>query len=203
MPGTVMLNLTAGQSIPAGKYNITLTGSDGTGSQTASITTLVFVADFELYGSQNLPVPLGSSRNDTFRVASAWGFHGNVTLATTVSPPGPRAFLNTTQVSVTPLKFPYVLLTVDTAGAQLGDYSVTITATASASMSHQLVYHVSAFPQPTPTPPRPLLDPQLLTTIGILASIVVLALVNAAWGRRRGKVAQADFESQRPEEKTG
>src|SRR5207244_7224154 len=147
-PGTTLLNLTAGPSTPEGRYNVTLTGSDGTGSQTASVTTLVFVADFQLSGTTNLPVPLGSSRNDTFRLISNWGFSGNITLATSVSPMGPTVLLNTTQVTITPQKWGYVLLTVDTAGVQLGDYNVTITATSSSSKSHHVVYHVSSWPRP-------------------------------------------------------
>jgi hypothetical protein len=184
-PGTTFLNLTAGPSTPEGRYNVTLTGSDGTRSQTASITTLVFVADFQLSGTTNLPVPLGSSRNDTFQVISAWGFYGNITLTTAVSTPGLRAFLNTTRVSVTPFKFARVLLTVDTAGVQLGDYNVTITGTASASKSHQIVYHVSAWPEPTASPPGPVIEPQFLVAIGILISVVALVLLDSLWIDRR------------------
>src|SRR6266571_176493 len=180
-PGTTLLNLTAGASTPEGRYNVTLTGSDGAGSQTMSVTTLVFVADFQLSGTTNMPVPLGSSRNDTFRVIPTWGFSGNITLATSVSPMGPRVLLNTTRVSITPQKWGYVLLTVDTAGVQLGDYNVTITATSSASKSHQLVYHVSAWPAPIAAPPGPLIDIQLLVIVGILVSVVALVLLDALW----------------------
>ncbi len=180
-PATAILNLTAGPSTPEGRYNVTLTGSDGTGSQTASITTLVFVADFQLSGTTNLPVPLGSSRNDTFRVISNWGFSGNITLATSVSPMGPTVLLNTTRVSITPQKWGYVLLTVDTAGVQLGDYNVTITATSSPSKSHQLVYHVSAWPAPAAAPPGPVIDLEPLVILGIFVLIIALVLVDALW----------------------
>jgi hypothetical protein len=186
-PETTLLNLTAGPSTPEGRYNVTLTGSDGTGFQTASVTTLVFVADFQLSGTTNLPVPLGSSRNDTFQVISAWGFYGNITLSTTVSTPGLRAFLNTTHVSVTPFTFAHVLLTVDTAGVQFGDYNVTITATSSPSRSHQLVYHVSAWPESTAAPPGPAIDPQLLVWAGLLIFVVAIALSDILLRRRRRK----------------
>ncbi len=191
-PGATLLNLTAGPFTPEGRYNVTLTGSDGTGSQTASVTILVFVADFQLSGTTNLPVPLGSSQNDTFQVTSTWGFYGNIALTTTVSTPELRAFLNTTHVAVTPFKFAHVLLTVDTAGVQLGDYNVTITATSSPSKSHQLVYHVSAWPAPAAAPPGPLINPQLLAPVGLLISIVAIALLNTLWSRKRGKQPQTD-----------
>jgi len=197
-PATAVLNLTAGPSTPEGKYTVTLSGSDGTGSQTASITAFVYVADFELSGTTNLPVPLGSSRNDTFGIISTWGFYGNITLATEVSPLGPRASLNTTHVSITPFKFAHVLLTVDAAGVQLGEYNVTITATASPSKSHQLVYHVSAWPEPTAAPPGPIINPQLLVTVGLLISVVAIALLNTLWSRKRGK--QTPTAGNRPQE---
>jgi len=193
MPGTVLLNLTAGPSTSEGRYNVTLTGSDGTGSQTASLTTFVFVADFQLRGTTNLPVPLGSSRNDTFQVTSEWGYYGNITLATTVSAPGLRAYLNTTHVSVTPFKFAPVLLTVDTAGVQLGDYNVTITASGP-SKYHQLVYHVSAWPQSTATPPGPVIQTQFLVTIGILISVMALIMLDNLWDRKRGKQPQTHLQ---------
>jgi hypothetical protein len=94
---------------------------------------------------------------------------------------GPTVLLNTTQVTITPQKWGYVLLTVDTAGVQLGDYNVTITATSSASKSHQLVYHVSAWPAPIAAPPGPLIDIQLLVIVGILVSVVALVLLDALW----------------------
>jgi len=196
--GTTLLNLTAGPSTPEGRYNVTLTGSDGSGYQTASVTTLVFVADFRLSGSTNLPVPLGSSRNDTFQVTSAWGFYGNITLTTTVSAPGLRAFLNTTQVSVTPFKFPRVLLTVDTRGVQLGDYNVTITATSSPSRSHQLVYRVSAWPESTAPSPGPVIDPQFLIWAGLLTFVVVMALWDVLSRRRRRKQRQTGLDGLKP-----
>ncbi len=197
-PATAILNLTAGPSTPEGRYNVTLTGSDGTESQTASVTTLVFVADFQLSGTTNLPVPLGSSRNDTFRVISNWGFSGNITLATSVSPMGPRVLLNTTRVSITPQKWGYVLLTVDTAGVQLGDYNVTITATSSSSKSHQLVYHVSAWPAPVAAPPRPIIDLAPLVILGILVLLVALVLVDGLWTGKRGRQSQPDLERLKP-----
>ena len=193
-PGTTLLNLTAGASTPEGRYNVTLTGSDGTGYQTASVMTLVFVADFQLSGTTNMPVPLGSSRNDTFRVIPTWGFSGNITLAIAVSQPGPRAFLNATQVSITPQKWAKVLLTVDTAGVQLGDYNVTITATASRSKSHQLVYHVSAWPQSTASPPGPVVQTQSLVAIGILISVMALIMLDNLWDRKRGKQPQTNLQ---------
>jgi hypothetical protein len=197
-PATTLLNLTAGASTPEGRYNVTLTGSDGTGSQTASVTTLVFVADFQLSGTTNLPVPLGSSRNDTFRVIPTWGFSGNITLAITVSQPGPRAFLNATQVSITPQKWAKVLLTVDTAGVQLGDYNVTITATASPSKYHQLVYHVSAWPQSTATPPGPVIQTQFLVMMGIWISVMALIMLDNLWVRKREKQPQKNLEGLSP-----
>ena len=201
-PGTTLLNLTAGPSTPEGRYNVTLTGSDSTGSQTASVTTLVFVADFQLSGTTNLPVPLGSSRNDTFQVISAWGFYGNITLTTAVSTPGLRAFLNTTHVSVTPFKFVRVLLTVDTAGVQLGDYTVTITATSSPSKSHQLVYHVSAWPAPGAAPPGPAIDLEPLVILGIFVLLIALVLVDGLWIGKRGRQSQPDLERLKPSEES-
>jgi hypothetical protein len=159
-----------------------------------SVTTLVFVADFQLSGTTNMPVPLGSSRNDTFRVIPTWGFSGNITLAIAVSQPGPRAFLNATQVSITPQKWAKVLLTVDTAGVQLGDYNVTITATASRSKSHQLVYHVSAWPQSTASPPGPVVQTQSLVAIGILISVMALIMLDNLWDRKRGKQPQTNLQ---------
>jgi len=131
-------------------------------------------------------------------VTSEWGYYGNITLATAVSPPGLRAFLNTTHVSVTPFKFAPVLLTIDTAGAQLGDYNVTITATASPSKFHQLVYHVSAWPESTATPPGPVIEPQSLAVVGILISAVALIIVDNLWDRKRGKRPQKNLEGLSP-----
>jgi hypothetical protein len=120
-------------------------------------------------------------------VISAWGFYGNITLSTAVSTPGLRAFLNTTHVSVTPFTFAHVLLTVDTAGVQFGDYNVTITATSSPSRSHQLVYHVSAWPESTAASPGPVIYPQLLVWAGLLIFVVAIALSDILLRRRRRK----------------
>ena len=196
-PGTILLNLTAGPSTPEGRYNVTLTGSDGTGSQTASVTTFVFIADFQLSGTTNMPVPLGSYRNDTFSVIPTWGFSGNITLAIAGSQPGPRASLNATQVSITPQKRARVLLTVDAAGVQPGDYNVTITAT-SISKYHQLVYHVSAWPESTATPPRPVIQTQFLVTIGIWISVMALIILDNLWVRKRESQPQKNLEGLNP-----
>ncbi len=172
--------MTAGPSTPEGRYTVTLTGSDGTGSQTASVTTLVFVSDFQLSGSTNLPVPLGSSRNDTFQVISAWGFYGNISLTTAVSAPGLSAFLNTTHVSVTPFKFARVLLTVNTAGVQLGDYNVTITATSSPSTPGTALLNLTAGPS-TPE------GRYTVTLTGVL--LIAFVLVDGLWIGKRGKAS--------------
>src|SRR5207247_9838506 len=126
-------------------------------------------------------VPLGSTRNDTVRVLPTWIFYGNITLAIAVSQQAPRAFLNATQVSITPQKWAKVLLTVDTAGVQMGDYNVTITATASRSKSHQLVYHVSDWPQSTASPPGPVIQTQYLVVIAILISVMALIIMDKSW----------------------
>jgi hypothetical protein len=131
-------------------------------------------------------------------VISAWGFYGNITLTTAVSTPGLRAFLNTTHVSVTPFKFAHVLLTVDTAGVQLGDYNVTITATSSPSKSHQLVYHVSAWPAPAAAPPGPVIDLAPLVILGIFVLLIALVLVDGLWIGKRGKQPQPDLEGSKP-----
>jgi len=195
-PGTTVLNLTAGPSTPQGKYTVTLTGSDGTGSQTASITTLVYQSNFQLSGTPNLPVPLGSSRNDTITVISTWGFYGDITLATAVSPLGPRVFLNMTRVSITPFKFAHVLLTVDAAGIQQGDYNVTITGSSSPSLSHQLVYHVFAWPERTSVSQGGVINPEILTIIGVSLLLIAVIVLSALWVQKSRKEPQVSVESE-------
>ena len=198
VPATTILNLTAGASTPEGKYAVTLTGSDGTGSHTARITTLVYVADFQLSGTQNLPVLAGSSRTDTLGVISTWGFRGNITLAVAVPLMGPRVSLNTTRVSITPFRFAQVLIKVDAVGIGLGDYNVTITATASPSMSHELAYDVSVWSEPSSSSPRPVIDPSQLTIVGLLIFVIAVVMLDALRDRRRGKPSQPDLETWNP-----
>lgn len=100
--------------------------------------------------------------------------------------------MNATHVSITPFRFAHVLLTVDTAGIHYGDYNVTILATSGQSISHQLVYDVSAWPSTLATAPGLVIDPLYLTMIGIWLSILAVIVVSALWGRRREKQAPAE-----------
>jgi len=89
--------------------------------------------------------------------------------------------------------FAHVLLTVDAAGIQQGDYNVTITGSSSPSLSHQFVYHVFACPKEHQCP-RDRNHPEILTIIGVSLLLIAVIVLSALWVQKSRKEPQVSVE---------
>jgi pseudomonalisin len=137
--GTSIITITTSATTPFGTYPLTITGSDGVLSHTASVTLIVNTnvpADFALSATpSSQTVTAGVNAGYQVNVGSVGGFTGSVSLSVSVSPvvtDAPVASLNPTSVSGSGISALSVT-TVPTTPA--GTYTFTITGT-SGSLVH-------------------------------------------------------------------
>src|SRR6267143_3527717 len=185
----VFLNITSGPTTPKGVYTITLTASNSLNSQTISIPVTVLAPEFTFYQNPQMPIMLGRSDNTNLTVVSLNGFHGIVNLTATISPPGPRIHLSQNSVYSDYRKFGTAKVIVDSTGAPLGDYDVTIQGTTESTLSNSVIplsnstrIHVYIWQPASSVPPTGFnLPSSVLAIIGIAIIIVMAVLAN--WKR--------------------
>jgi hypothetical protein len=208
-PATTTLNVIVKGPIPRDAHdciygcmhNVSVTGSTGSDSQTVRIDVLVYIPNFQFNSDQNLAMYEGGSDYANLTLVGI-NFSGNVSLSTTVAPPGPRVTVNPASVYLARQKGGYTRVTVDSARAPEGEYNVTVTATAVAnkSLSHRVTLYVTIFPRLS-TPAQPstlsLLVGYLPTivTIGLLVSFLVITALLDRRARKQKQSGEASSQT--------
>lgn len=131
--GNSSLTVTTSASTPAGSYPITITGTSGALTHTASVTLVVTVPDFAISATPaSQSTQAGGSASYTTTVTASGGFSGTVSLSASGLPSGASASFNPASVNGSGSS----TLTVTTSSSTpAGTYTVTITGT-SGSLTH-------------------------------------------------------------------
>lgn len=144
--GVVALNLTVVGPMPFDSPNcpwiacsakVNITGTMGSSSQTATVGVLAYGPNFQFSGSQNVPIVQGRSTYVNLTLLGTI-YVGPVALKAIVAPGGPKVTISPDRLELNLTRFQYSRVTIDSAGLQLGNYNVTVTATELAS---PYVYH--------------------------------------------------------------
>jgi hypothetical protein len=144
--GSSTLTVTTSASTPVGSYPVTITGTSGTLSHSATVTLVVSQPDFSLTATPaSRTVTAGTSTTYTVSVAPAAGFTGSVSLGASGLPAGASASFSPNPTTGTST------MTVTTTGSTpAGSYPVTVTGT-SGSLSHATGVQLVVQAAPTPS----------------------------------------------------
>jgi len=139
------LEIVTNSATPTGFYNYTVTGMSGGlfhqvfGSFTVTSST---TGDFTLSATPSSLIVAQGFENRTFlNITSVNGFSGTVSLAASVSPPGPLLVLGSSQVTLAPGGTTTVVLAIftnTTVPVPFGNYNITVTGS-SPGRIHNLV----------------------------------------------------------------
>jgi cellulose 1,4-beta-cellobiosidase len=123
--GTIVANFSAQTSTPAGSYPIKIVGTNGTITNSVTITVTVPGTGFTLAPSAtSLSVTQGSSGTDTITVTDLAGFTGSISFTASGMPSGVTATFSPASSTTSSV----LTLTANTA-ATTGAFTVTITGT--------------------------------------------------------------------------
>jgi cellulase/cellobiase CelA1 len=123
--GTSVVNFNSQTSTPAGTYNVSITGTNGTITHSATIVLTVPGTGFTLAPSApTLSIAPASTATDTITVTDAGGFTGSITLAASGLPSGVTAAFGTN-----PATSSSVLTLTASSTAAAGGSTITITGT--------------------------------------------------------------------------
>jgi hypothetical protein len=149
-PATSQANVlfTVSSTAAAGSYPVTLMGSSGSLTSSATITLTIVAPSFTLSAYGPVTMGQGSSTSVSVAVAGQYGFSGSVTLAVSGLPSGVTALLSPNPTLTSSALYLYASST-----ATPGQYSLNITGvsgSATASTSMTLIVSAPAFTLPTP-----------------------------------------------------
>ncbi|HVB33135.1 MAG TPA: hypothetical protein VNJ52_01990 [Patescibacteria group bacterium] len=131
----VSSSLTVGitTATPAGTYNLTVSGTDGTLTNTTKITAIVPTPDFSLTSLGSQTISAGSGATYVISVLPTGNYGGSVTMSVSSPSPLPTGMTATflpNPISVSPTQSNDVTLTINTTSATpANSYSLTISAT--------------------------------------------------------------------------
>jgi uncharacterized membrane protein len=130
--GSSTLNVNTATSTPSGTYNLTVSGTDGTLTNTTQVTVVVQpppTPDFSLSSSPgSATVTQGNAANYTIAVSPSGGYSGTVNLSASQLPTGVTASFNPASVTTTGGSVVSSALTLTTAtNAPIGTYNITVT----------------------------------------------------------------------------
>jgi hypothetical protein len=129
--GSSTLSVTTTTAVAAGSYPLTITGTDGTLTHTASVTLVVnapIVGDFSISASPaSQTVQAGNATSYTATIVPTGGFTGTVALSASGLPTGASASFN--PGSVTGGSGSSTLTITTSAATAAGSYTITITGT--------------------------------------------------------------------------
>ncbi|MBZ5491264.1 MAG: hypothetical protein LAO76_10065 [Acidobacteriia bacterium] len=126
--GTSSLSITTLATTPLGSYPLTITGTDGVLTHTASVTLVITAPDFSLTASSaTQTVVVGNTANYTATVAALNGYTGTVSLSVSGLPAGASPVF--TPPSVTGSGSSGLAITTTAGTTPSGSYPLVITAT--------------------------------------------------------------------------
>jgi len=126
--GTSVLVISTAATTPAGTYPLTITGTDGVLTHTASITLVVTTPDFTLTAAPaSQTIVLGGSASYTATVVALNGYAGTVSLSVSGLPAGASATF--TPASVTASGIATLAIATTTGVTPTGNFLLTITGT--------------------------------------------------------------------------
>jgi cellulose 1,4-beta-cellobiosidase len=192
--GTSVVNFTSQASTPAGTTNISIVGTDGSITHSATIALTVPAEGFTLApSSSSLSITQGKTATDTITVTDIGSFTGSVSLAASGLPSGVTAAWSTNPTTTSS-----VLTLTASSTASTGAFSVIITGT-SGSTTATTTINLTVSPATgialTPSPSslsitqgKTATDTITITDLGGFTGSVTLAAsglpsgVTAAWG---------------------
>jgi Pro-kumamolisin, activation domain/Bacterial Ig-like domain (group 3)/MBG domain (YGX type)/FG-GAP-like repeat len=118
------LSFTAGSSVAAGQYPLTITGTSGSLTQTTTLTLTVGVPSFTLYAASSPTIGLGSTGTGYVYLETQNGFAGSVALSISGLPSGVTAVISTN-----PTTYSSAIQFTVASNAVAGSSTVTITGT--------------------------------------------------------------------------
>ncbi|OLE77140.1 hypothetical protein AUG19_01370 [archaeon 13_1_20CM_2_54_9] len=129
-PAASVLNVTVAPSVIAGEYDLTLTGT-GISDTNTTLVKLVVGQDFNLTANPpELTFPQGSFATSRITLASLNGLKGNISLSSGGTPIGLAISFNTTSVNLSPGQTAYASVTISASqSAAPKAYNVTVTGT--------------------------------------------------------------------------
>ncbi|MDE3136105.1 MAG: hypothetical protein KGL59_06005 [Acidobacteriota bacterium] len=141
--GSSTLSVNTATSTPSGTYNLTVSGTDGTLTNTTQVTVVVQpppTPDFSLSSSPgSATVTQGSNATYTIAVTPSGGYTGTVNLSTGTLPTGVTASFNPSAVSTTGSVVDSTLTLATAGNAPTGTYNITVTGTdSSGSPTHSI-----------------------------------------------------------------
>lgn len=154
MPNQTATSLLAVNTVaatPPGTYTVTVKGSNGTLTRSASISVVVPSPDFVIsVSNSSLTLPAGQSVNETLQLASTNGFNGTVTLNTSVFGfEGLSAAINPSIVNLSPNENTTSTLTVNAGFPPFVPTSFTVTVTGSSgAILHSVSVEVTVLSPP-------------------------------------------------------
>ncbi len=123
--GTIVANFSAQSSTPAGSYPIQIVGTDGSVTNSVTITVTIPATGFTLSpASSTLSVTQGNSVTQTITVTDLPGFTGTVSFNATGMPSGVTASFNPTSSATST-----VLTLAASSTASTGAFTITVTGT--------------------------------------------------------------------------
>jgi pseudomonalisin len=124
--GTSSLAISTASTTPAGSYALTITGTDGVLTHTASVTLVVNPVDFSLSATPaQQSIPIGGTANYTATVSAINGYAGTVSFSVSGLPAGATPAFSPASVTGSGSSSLSITTTVGTTPA--GTYALTIT----------------------------------------------------------------------------
>lgn len=122
--GYAALTITASNSTAIGQYPLTITGTSGSVTESATLTLGIYAPTFSLSTSSPVNIGQGTSTTGAVLVTGEYGFASNVNLSISSLPSGVTA-----SITPNPTTYSTTITFTATGSAAVGQYPLTITGT--------------------------------------------------------------------------